>query len=269
MTKDQKALHITLKKETVADDNANNNTRITSPVSQSTLSDFSKNLEEPSPTKKEEAIDDQTGSIDSHEIQCEKEYEIDLRADTGTLFFPDKNAISTIDHGQLIDHEHTGKGKNKHTGKGKGNHVEVVETNQPSETASTMSVIESGDVDENMNMVRTEAEAWRLIHSRYAQNTTEMISGSLLHDSADKHNQLLDEFVPSMESKEHKWTEDLAGIQAFHHEQQILLPRSLDEYQTKFRDEHNEITKTMKDLLIIQHQAELEEKADNGQQLRK
>ena len=27
----------------------------------------------------------QTRSIDSHEIQCEKEYEIDLRADTGTL----------------------------------------------------------------------------------------------------------------------------------------------------------------------------------------
>ena len=43
-------------------------------------------------------------------------------------------------------------------------------------------------------------------------------------------------------SKEQKQTEDLAEI---HHEQQILLPRSLDEYQTKFRDEHNEITKTM------------------------
>ena len=38
---------------------------------------------------------------------------------------------------------------------------------------------------------------------------------------------------------------------------------------TKFRDEHNEITKTMKDLSVIQHQAELEEKADNEQQLRK
>ena len=120
-------------------------------------------------------------------------------------------------------------------------------------------------------MVRPEAEAWQLIHSRYAQNTltTEMVSGSLFHDHADEHNQLPDEFVVSMESKEQKQTEDLAGMQAHHHELQILLPRSLDEYQTKFRDEHNEITKTMKDLSIIQHQAELEEKAGNEQQLRK
>ena len=70
-------------------------------------------------------------------------------------------------------------------------------------------------------------------------------------------------------SKEQKQTEDLAGTQAHHHELQILLPRSLDEYQTKFRDEDNEITKTMKDLSITQHQAELEEKAGNEQQLRK
>ena len=122
-----------------------------------------------------------------------------------------------------------------------------------------------------MNMVRTEAEAWRLIHSRYAQNTltTETISGSLLHDRADEHNQLRDEFVVSMESKLQKQTEDLAGMQAHHHELQILLSRSLDEYQTKFRDEHNEVTKTKKDLSIAQHQAELEEKADNEQQLRR
>ena len=72
-----------------------------------------------------------------------------------------------------------------------------------------------------------------------------------------------------MESKEQKQTDDLAGMQAHRHELQILLPRSFDEYQTKFRDEHNEITKTMKDLSIIQHQAELEEKAGNEQQLRK
>ena len=171
--------------------------------------------------------------------------------------------ILTTDHGEQIDHRHTGKGKSKHTGKGKGNHVDVVETIQRSETASSMSAIESGDADESMDMARTEAEAWRLIHSRYAQNTTELISGSLLHDLADKHNQLPDE------SKEQKQTEDLAGIQAHHHEQQILLPRSLDEYQTKFRDEHNDFTKTMKDLSIIQHQTELEEKADNEQQLRR
>ena len=55
-----------------------------------------------------------------------------------------------------------------------------------------MSAIESGDADESMNMVKPGTEAWRLIHSRYVQNTTEMISGSLLHDHADKYNQLPD-----------------------------------------------------------------------------
>ena len=34
-------------------------------------------------------------------------------------------------------------------------------------------------------------------------------------------------------------------------------------------DEHNEISKTMKDLSIIQHQTELEEKVDTEQQLRR
>ena len=135
---------------------------------------------------------------------------------------------------------------------------------------STVAIV-GGDAEENMDRVRPEAEAWRLTHIRYAQNTltAETISGSLFHDYADEHNQVPDEFVVSMESKEQKKTEDLAGMQAHHHELQILLPRSLDEYQTKFRDEHNEITKTMKDLSVIQHQAELEEKADNEQQLRK
>ena len=46
--------------------------------------------QEPSATENEEKIDDQTSSMDSHEIQCEKEYRIDPRADTGTLFVPDK-----------------------------------------------------------------------------------------------------------------------------------------------------------------------------------
>ena len=78
LTKDQKALHIALKKETVAEDTANNNTSITSRVSQTTLSDFSKNFEDSSPTENEEAIDDQTRSVDSYEIQCEKEYWSDL-----------------------------------------------------------------------------------------------------------------------------------------------------------------------------------------------
>ena len=82
--------HIAQTKEAVADDTANSNTDITSCVSQTTLGDFSKNLEEPSPTENEEEIDDQTRSMDSHAIQCEKEYWSDLRTDTGTLFFPDK-----------------------------------------------------------------------------------------------------------------------------------------------------------------------------------
>ena len=247
--------------------------------------------------------------MDSHEIQCEKEYRIDRRADTGTLFFPDKivmeqhsltqsqpwckvqESIKGLNdkHSEFemkqenvtdtpqcaistIDRRNTGKGKSKYTGKGKGKHVDVMETNQPSETeVNTVLAIVSGDDDESMDIVRPEAEARRLIHSRYAQNTltTEMISGSLFHDHADEHNKLPDEFVVSMESKEQKQMEDLAGTQAHRHEQQILLPRSLDQYQTKFRDEHNQITKTIKDLSIIQHQAELKEKAGIEQQLRK
>ena len=61
---------------------------MTSRVSQTTLSDFSKNVEEPSLTENEEEIDDQIRSMDSHETQCEKEYWSDLRADTGILFLP-------------------------------------------------------------------------------------------------------------------------------------------------------------------------------------
>ena len=108
--------------------------------------------------------------------------------------------------------------KSNNTGNGEDNHVDVVETNQPSETASTMSAIESGDADESMNMMKPGTEAWGLIHSRYAQKHTE--------------NQ--------------------------RYELQPVDIRSLDE-----------ITKTMKDLSIIQHQAELEEKAGNHQQRRR
>ena len=108
--------------------------------------------------------------------------------------------------------------------------MDVVETEQlqPSETASTMLAIAGGDADEGMDMVRPGAEAWRLIHSRYAQNTltAETLSGSLFHDHADEHNQLPDKFVVSMESKEQ--TEDLASMQSHRHQLQILLPRSLD-----------------------------------------
>ena len=56
--------------------------------------------------------------------------------------------------------------KSKNTDKGKDNHVDVVETNQPSETVSTMADVECGDADESMNMVKPGTEAWRLIHSR-------------------------------------------------------------------------------------------------------
>ena len=75
--------------------------------------------------------------------------------------------------------------------------------------------------DDNMNGVRPKAEAWRPIHNRYVQSapSAEMISGSLIHDRADEHNQLPDD-VASMESKEHKQM-DLAGIQAEYHEQQL------------------------------------------------
>ena len=78
--------HIVSTKEAVADNTTSSITDITSRVSQTTLSDFSKNMEERSPTENEKEIDDQTRSMDFHEIQCEKEYWIDLRADTGTFF---------------------------------------------------------------------------------------------------------------------------------------------------------------------------------------
>ena len=169
-------------KVAVADDTANSNTSISSRVNQTTLSDFSRNLEEPfSHRERGGRLTIMTRSMDSHEIQCEKEYLCDLRTDTGTLFFPDKIVmeqhsltpsqtwckvqesikglhdkyskfeieqgnvtdtpqcvISAIDHGEQIDHRHTGKGKSIHTGKGKGNHVDVVEANKPFETASTV-----------------------------------------------------------------------------------------------------------------------------------
>ena len=53
------SLHIAPTKEAVADETASSNTDITSCVSQTTLSDFSKNLKELSPTENEEEIDDQ------------------------------------------------------------------------------------------------------------------------------------------------------------------------------------------------------------------
>ena len=64
-----------------------------------------------------------------------------------------------------------------------------------------------------------------MIHSRYAQNTltTEMISGSLSHDPADKHNQL-----PG-ESKKQKHTENQR------HELQPVDIRSLDYDEVSWR----------------------------------
>ena len=84
-----------------------------------------------------------------------------------------------------------------------------------------------------------------------------MISGSLLHDHADKYNQLPDEL------KEQKHTDNQR------HELQPVDIRSLDEYRTKVRDEHSEMTKTMKDPSIVHLETELEENAGNEQQLRR
>ena len=88
-----------------------------------------------------------------------------------------------------------------------------------------------------------------------------MISGSLLHDHADKYNQLSDGLPDELEEQKHTDNQ--------RHELQPVDIRSLDENRTKFRDEHNDITKTMKDLSIVKHQTELEEKAGNEQQLRR
>ena len=73
--------------------------------------------------------------------------------------------------------------------------------------------------DDNMNGVRPKTEAWRPIHSRHAQNipSTELISGSVSHGRADKHNQLPDKIVDSKEwKKKHKQMENLAGTQVQH-----------------------------------------------------
>ena len=80
-------------------------------------------------------------------------------------------------------------------------------------------------------------------------------------EDAEKYNQLFDGSPD--ESKEQKHTDNQR------HEPQPVDIRSLDEYRTKFRDEHNEITKTMNDQSIVQHQTELEEKAGNEQQWRR
>ena len=57
-----------------------------------------------SPTENEEENDDQTRSMDSYEIQCEKEYLSDLRADNWiTLFLPDKIADGTAQFGTFSE----------------------------------------------------------------------------------------------------------------------------------------------------------------------
>ena len=76
LSKEEKTRHRLLddasKKGAVADDTASSNTDIAFCVSQTTLSDCSKYLEELSPTGNEKEIDDQTRSMDYHEIPCEK-----------------------------------------------------------------------------------------------------------------------------------------------------------------------------------------------------
>ena len=235
----------------LADDTANSNTSITSRVSQ-----FSKNLEEPSPTEKEEASDVQIRSMDSHEILCERECWSDLRADTGTLFLPGKIVMeqhsSTPSPSQSWSKATKSSGfeesvvdsindQNSKPTVNPGRRSAVMELANDSKfsgeqttiatsslnTIGTKRKYKSADDDrmqvyENMNGVIPKAEASRPTRSRYAQNTpsTEMISGSLLHGHADKYNQLPGELVAPMESKEHKEMDDLAGTQAHHHEQQ-------------------------------------------------
>ena len=201
LAKDQKSLHIASKKETIADDTSNSNSLTHSP-SQS----WSKETES---SGFEESVSNLTNEQDSAKMPemwittvnaGRRSTVMELASET-TVVTSCLNTMGT---------------KRKNTGSGKDNHVDVVETNQPSETVSAMSAIDSGDADESMNMVKPGTEAWRLTHSRYVQNTTEMISGSFLHDRADEHNQLPDE------SNEQKHSEDLAGIQAHHHERWTL-----------------------------------------------
>ena len=85
----------------------------------------------------------------------------DLEIEQGNVTDTLQCVISTIDHGEQVDHRNTSKGKSKHTGKRKTKHVDVVETEQPqpSEKASTVLAIVGGDADESMDIVRPEAEA--------------------------------------------------------------------------------------------------------------
>ena len=206
-------------KEAVADDTANSNTSITSRVSQTTLGDFSKNLEEPSFTENEEEIDDQTRSMDSHEIPCEKEYWSDLRTDTGTLFLPSKIVMeqhsSTPSPSQSWSKETKSSGFEEPVGdsitdqKSKptvnpGRRSTAMELANDSKFSGEQTTIATSSLntmgtkkkykgadDDRMQAyerVRPKAEARRPIHSRYVQNTpsTEMIRESLLHDRADE-----------------------------------------------------------------------------------
>ena len=111
---------------------------------------------------------------------------------------------------------------------------------------------------------------WYTVDTRRTLLTAEMISGSLFHDHADEQ-QPTSWWVccfHGIEGAKSK-PEDLAGTQSSPSWAADLASTILGRIQTKFRDEHNEISKTMKDLWILQHQAELEEKAGNEQQLHK
>ena len=192
-------------KEAVADDTANSNTSITSRVSQTTLSDFSKNLEEPSPTEKEEAIDDEIRSKDSHEMRCEKEYWSDLRADTGTLFILGKIVMeehnSTLSPSQSWSKETKSSGFEEPVGDsindqnskptvnpgGRSTVVELAndskfsgeETTVATSSLNTMGTkkkYKSADddrmqADDNMNGVKPKAEALRSTQSIRAEHS--------------------------------------------------------------------------------------------------
>ena len=109
--------------------------------------------------------------------------------------------------------------------------------------------------DENMIIGETSNRGMATDTPVDTRRTLQTLSvGPLSHDHADKYNQLPDE------SKEQKHTDNQR------HELQPVDIRSLDECRAGFRDEHNEITMTMKDQSIVQHQTALEEKAGNEQQ---
>ena len=161
-------------KEAVADDTANSNSLTHSPSRSWSKETKSSGFEE--------SVSNSTTDQDSAKMPEMWITTVNLGRRSTVTELASETTVATISLNTMGT-------KSKNTGKGNGKQVEVVETEQlqPSQTASTMSAIESGDADESMNMLKPGTDAWRLIHRRYMQNTTEMIRWSLLHDNADKY----------------------------------------------------------------------------------